>query len=78
MDGAPDAPLFEVPFPLLAQKALVLGFSKLPSLEAMVPLDTVDLLAMDAAYEGGGGTLLDVELVSRAGGGPPIGVELIP
>ena len=64
MDGAPDALLFEVSFPL-ARKALALGFSKLPSLEAMVPLDTVDLLAMDAAYECGGG------------GGPLIGVEFI-
>ena len=74
----PDALLFEVTFPPLAQKALALEFSKFPSLEATVPLDTVDLLAMDDAYEGGGGPLLDVELIPQASGGPPIGVELIP
>ena len=50
MDGARADLISEVPFPPLAQKAFVLGFIKLPSLEAMVPLDTVDLLVMDAAY----------------------------
>ena len=48
----------------------------------MVPLDVVDLLAMDAAYEGGGyegggGPALGVELIPQASGVPPIGTELI-
>ena len=64
--------------PPLARKVLTLEFSELPSPEAMVPLDTVDFLAMNAAYEGGGGPLLDVESIPRASGGPPIGVKLIP
>ena len=62
----------------MARKAFLLGFNELPSLKAVVPMDTVDLLAMDAAYEGGGGTALGVELIPRASGVPPIGVELIP
>ena len=82
VDGAPDAPPFEMPFPPLARKAFALGFNELPSLEAVVPLDVVDLLAMDAAtdaaYEGGGGPALGVELIPRASGVPPIGTELIP
>ena len=78
MDGAPDAPPFEVPFPPLAQKALALGFSNLPSLKAMVPLDTVDMLAMDVANESGGEPLLNIELIPRASDVSPIGVELIP
>jgi len=69
VDGAPGAPSFEMPLPPLARKAFALGFNELPSLEAVVPLDVVDLLAMDAAYEGGG---------YEGGGGPALGVELIP
>ena len=78
MDGAPDAPPFEMPFPPLARKVFALEFNELPSLEAVVPLDAVDLLAMDAAYEGGGGPAIGVELIPRASGVPPIGTELIP
>ena len=83
VDGAPGAPPFGMPLPPLARKAFALGLNELPSLKTVVPLDVVDLLAMDAAYEGGGyeggvGPALDVELIPRASGIPPIGVELIP